>query len=161
MNPFSALTSKIFAGLSTVLLAAVVWLFLSNQNLKRDLLAEQNSHLKTKADVAAASAQAQVKVSENLQRVTSEQEKVNEKRLASLRSRLADAERLRAKSEAAARSASKAGVSSLPAPAERVAEATCATSGRDVDDIEALIRYDELISWVIETHAIPTSPTEK
>lgn len=159
MNPFTALTSKIFAGLTVALLIFTGWLLLTKQELKTALANEQASHSQTKANVAIASAQAQAAITGNLTRVASEQEKVNEERIASLRTRLANAERLRAESQAAARRAGQTSVPSVSATPERVATET-EPAARNYVDLEALIRYDELISWVEQTHLIPTSPVE-
>lgn len=144
--------TRVLASLLALALIACGALGFLWQRAEKRVNLEASSHLETKANVAVASAMAGYTQLDNIRRVTSEQEKVNAERIASLNRRLADAQRMRAKGQTPASGSGPTYLPSLPIAAGGVDEAAELTTRLD------LIRFDELITWVEQTHLIPTSP---
>lgn len=177
-NPFSALTSKIFGGLALALLLAVAVQTVRVEHLKRVVAVlridlgkikeqrdqERRNHVATKQAYRDAQAAAERMEAERLARVTAEQERINNDRLAAYNRRLADArvQYQRLRSQAGTRTVGAPHCQPVPdaghSPA--VAQAACGdelSAAERLIATEQSIQLDELITAVEQHRAVPVN----
>lgn len=174
INPFSALTSKIF-GATAIALLMVVGLQgcrIDSIEGERDRAIarakdEAAAHAGTVANYRAAALQFALAMTANLGRVRAEQQRISDETLASYDARLADARR-RLREAGARTDPGRAGATAMPGAGDAAGGAAetpgdIFSAARLTDDerliaAEQAIQLDELINWVERQGAVATSP---
>lgn len=169
INPFSALTSKIFGATALALLMVVGLQGCRIDSIEgeRDRASarakdEAAAHAGTVANYRAAALQFALAMTANLGRVQAEQQRISDETLASYDARLADARR-RLREAGARTDPGRAGAAAVPGAGDAAGGAVEATGDiLSADErliaAEQAIQLDELINWVERQGAVATSP---
>ena len=170
IDPFTALTSKIFGsvaialGIVVAMQSCTIDRIEGERDKARQLAADEKSaHVQTVSNYRAAAVEAARVQTANLVRVRAEQERISDEVTASFDSRLADARRRILRAESAAADPGRAGATSVPGTgdaADRADETPIdlLSPSERLIAAEQAIQLDELISWVERQALVATSP---